>query len=116
MEEQQPDYGGQIINTLTAKIRDVEEKEKLLKDRLLLIGQNLVEMKDTTNEKIIEMKKDIEALKDSVEKMSSFIETMSGEFSKLARKDDLDILIKQAKMFQPLELVTKKDLENLKKK
>ena len=116
MEEQQPDYGGQIINSLTAKIRDVEEKEKLLKDRLLLIGQNLVEIKEVTNEKIIEMKKDIETLKDSVEKISSFIETMSGEFSKLARKEDLDILVKQAKMFQPLELVTKKDLENLKKK
>lgn len=116
MNEQQPDYGGQIINSLIAKIRDVEEKEKLLKDRLLLIGQNLVEIKETTNEKIIEMKKDIEILKDNVERMSSFLETMSGEFSKLARKEDLEILIKQAKMFQPLELVTKKDLENLKKK
>ena len=32
----------------------------------------------------------------------------SNEFSKFARKEDLDILAKQAKMFQPLEFVKQK--------
>ena len=41
-------------------------------------------------------------IKDNLEKIRRFIESVSTEFSKFARKDDLDILIKQAKMFQPL--------------
>ena len=53
-------------------------------------------------------------MKQNIEKIKSFLESISSEFSNFARKEDLEILAKQAKMFQPLELVTKKDLEKLK--
>ena len=53
-------------------------------------------------------------MKQTIGKVKSFIETVSSEFSNFARKEDLEILMKQAKMFQPLELVTKADLEKLK--
>ena len=84
------------------KIRDLEEKQRILKDRVLLIGQNLIDSKEKTTEDILEIKKDLEKIKDNLEKIRRFIESVSTEFSKFARKDDLDILIKQAKMFQPL--------------
>lgn len=112
---EQYDYSGQSMGNLNTKIRDIEEKQKILKDRLLLIGQNLIEIKEKTGRDILDMKKDIELMKQNVERLSSFLEKVSGEFSKFARKEDVEILTKQAKMFQPLELVTKKDLEKLKK-
>lgn len=84
------------------KIRDLEEKQRILKDRILLIGQNLIDTKEKTIETILEIKKDLEKIKDSAEKMRLFIESISSEFPKFAKKDDLNILIKQAKMFQPL--------------
>ncbi len=114
MAEQQGDYSGQIFGEVNVKVRDLEEKQKILKDRLLLIGQNLIEFKEETNDKILEIKKNIEDIKQVLERMKSFLETASGEFSKFARKEDLEILTKQAKMFQPLEFVRKKDLEKLK--
>ena len=85
----------------SAKIHDMEEKQRILKDRLLLIGQNLIETKEETNEKILEIKKEMQILRQNMERMISFIETASSEFSKFARKEDLQILAKQAKMFQP---------------
>ena len=100
----QEDYTGQFFSEINAKIRDLEDKQRVMKDRLLLIGQNLVEIKEKTNDKILEIKKDIEIIKTNMERLSSFLETVSGEFSKFAKKEDLEILIKQAKMFQPLEL------------
>lgn len=115
MPEEQADYTGQFLGDLNIKIRDIEEKQKILKDRLLLIGENLIEVKEKTNQKILEIKKDLEIMKQSIERSSSFLEMVSGEFSKFAKKEDLEILTKQAKMFRPLELVTKKDLESLKK-
>lgn len=112
---EEADYTGQFLGDLNAKTRDIEEKQKVAKDRLLLIGQNLVEIKEKTNQEILKIKKDVETMKQNIKKISSFLETVSGEFSKFAKKEDLEILIKQAKMFQPLEFVTKKDLESLKK-
>lgn len=115
MNNEQYDYSGQGFFEANSKLKDLEEKQKILKERLLLIGQNLIEAKEKNIQNILEIKKEIEILKNSVERMVSFLETASAEFSKFAKKEDLEILSKQAKMFQPLEFVRKKDLEKLKK-
>ena len=112
---QEVDYNGQFSDDSNMKLRDIEDKQRIMKDRLLLIGQNLVEMKEKNDAKIIEMKKDIETLKVEVKKMSTFLTDISSELSKFARKEDLEILTKQAKMFQPLDFVRRSDLEKLKK-
>jgi hypothetical protein len=105
-----PDMSYQNMN-----IRDLEERQRTLKDRLILVGQNLIDFKEKTEDELLELKKDIEILKNSMEKIKLFIETLSAEFSKFAKKEDLDILTKQAKMFQPMNFVTKKELEEMKK-
>lgn len=110
------EYDYSYYNDFALRTRDLEEKQRILKDRLILIGENLIETKEKTSEEILEMKKDIETLKFTLERIKEFIETVSSEFSSFARKEDLEILSKQAKMFQPLEFATKADLEKLKRK
>ena len=110
MVDGQEDYYGQFYNA-NARIRNTEEKQGILKERLLLIGKNLIEIKENTTEKILEMKKDVDKIKQDIDKIKIFLETISSEFSKFARKDDLEILSKQAKMFQPLEFVRKNNLK-----
>ncbi len=108
---EQTDYSGYYSSNPNSKVKDIEEKQNILKDRLLLIGQNLIETKEETGEKITELRKDVETIKDEIERMKSFLETVSDEMSKFARKDDLAILSKQAKMFQPLDFVRKSELK-----
>ncbi|HLD38331.1 MAG TPA: hypothetical protein VJA20_02730, partial [Candidatus Nanoarchaeia archaeon] len=98
---EEADYSEKFSDDVVLKVRDLEEKQRILKDRVLLIGQNLIDTKEKTNEDILTIKKDLEKIKDSMEKIRRFIESISTEFPKFARKDDLNILIKQAKMFQP---------------
>ena len=104
MDEQGVDYTGQVLGEINTKVKDLEEKQRILKDRILLIGQNLIETKERNDQRILDIKKDLEELKQKIERMSSFIETISGEFSKFAKKDDLEILAKQVKFFQPEKL------------
>jgi len=111
MIEEQGGGDWQFLNDINVRIRDLEEKHRILKDRLLLIGQNLVEMKEKNNKDLLEIKKNFELMKKNIERLTSFLEVASSEFSKFARKEDLEILSKQAKMFQPLEFVRKKDLK-----
>lgn len=100
----------------SGNIKDLEERQRILKDRLLLIGQNLIEFKEENEEELTRLKKDVEIIKTNIGKIKSFLESISGEISKFAKKEDLEILKKQAKMFQPMKLVTKSELEKLKKK
>ena len=106
--DEQSDYAGQEFNGINTRIRDLEEKQRILKDRVLLIGQNLIEMKEKNTEDFLEIKKDIEIIKETLERLQSFLETASAEFSRFARKEDLDILAKQVRMFQPLEKLKKR--------
>ena len=110
MEEEVVDYTN-FLGEMNVKIRDIEEKQRILKDRLLLIGQNLIETKEKNNQKILEIKKEIETIKQNMERTKLFLEAASNEFSKFARKEDLEILSKQAKMFQPLEFVRRSELK-----
>jgi len=96
-------------------VRDLEEKQRILKDRTMLIGQNLIELKEQTEETLLGLKKEIEKIKNTLERVKSFLEIASSEFQKFARKEDLEILKKQAKMFQPLDFVRKEELERLKR-
>lgn len=101
---------------ISSNNRDLEEKQRILKDRLILIGQNLIDFKEETEKEILKIKKDLEILKSATNKIKDFIETISGEMSKFAKKEDLEILSKQAKIFQPNDFVKKEDLEKLKSK
>lgn len=108
------DYENTYFNEINAKVRDLEEKQRILKDRILLIGQNLIEFKEDFRKTFLELKKEVEIMKQDSERSKSFLQTASSEFSKFARKEDLEVLKRQAKMFQPLDLVTKKELLQLK--
>lgn len=83
------------------KVRDLEEKQRALKNQVLLIGRNLIDVKEKSNREIIEIKKEIEGIKDDMERLNSLFNIVSEEFQKLARKDDVEILAKQLRMFQP---------------
>ena len=96
-------YEDQYFGEVNLKLRDLEEKQRILKDRLLLIGENLVELREKTTKDNLEIKKNIAIMQEQLKKMLSFLETASSEMTKFAKKEDLDILYKQARMFQGFE-------------
>jgi len=96
-------YQDQYVGEVSLKLRDLEQKQRILKERLLLIGENLVEMRDKMNKENLELKKDIAIINNQLTKMVSFLESASQEMPKFARREDVDILYKQARMFQGLD-------------
>jgi archaellum component FlaC len=109
--ENNPGFIKEDFSLLNSKIRNIEEKERIIKDQIFLLNQNLLELKDSTSLRILDLKKELEKLKEEVKSISQFLEIISSEFSKFAKKEDIEILYRHAKMFNPLELVTKKELE-----
>lgn len=103
--------GNQGVNEFIHRIRDVEEKHNILKDRVLLVGNNLIETKESTSNDILEIKKEIEKLKKDLDRVKDFMETLSSEMSKFAKKEDLEVLQRQAKMFQPADFVRREELK-----
>ena len=113
-EEQTDQYAEQYqYNDTNVKLQDIEEKISIIKDRILLIGENLVSEKQETEKtfsilksKIIQMQQEINRLKTSLQ---STIENQEN----LVRKSELKILEKQFEMFQPLELARITDVKEM---
>ncbi|MEK6891251.1 MAG: hypothetical protein AABX03_03875 [Nanoarchaeota archaeon] len=95
------------------KISDLEESHKLMKERVLLIGQNLIDSQEKTRSEITNMKKDINELKTDVKRIKDVIESLSEEVSKSARKEELAIIARQFKIFEPLKLARLEDVEKI---
>ena len=95
------------------KIRDLEDSSKLTKERMLLIGKNLIEFQDKSSKEIVELKKEVYEIKTDLKRIKEIIESISEEVSKSARKDELMILLRQFKMFQPLEFARVKDVNDM---
>lgn len=110
-DQQSQDYEQQYNNP-NVKIRDLEERERALKNKLRLVGENLVDLRESTQEDITNIKSEIEKIKTNLNRVLSFMESASEQFSKFARKEDLEILSKQAKMFQPLNFPDQQTLQN----
>jgi len=93
------EYEQTSINVNT-QLRDLEEKQRLLKDRLLLIGQTLIDSKDKQFIEIQEMKKDLMKLKEENTRMKEFLQRVAEQLSNVARKEELITLQRQFDIFR----------------
>lgn len=98
---------------LILKIRDLEENQRLMKERLLLISENFIEAQEKNSGEITEIKKQIVEINSDVERIKQKIDSIGEEVSKSARKQELAILARQFKMFEPLNMARIEDVEKI---
>jgi len=77
------------------RLRDLEEKIRLLKDRLLLIGQSLVEEREKNFSLIQDIKREMIKTKDENQRMKELLERVTEQLNNVARKDELFIIQRQ---------------------
>lgn len=95
------------------KLRDLEENQKLMRERILLIGNNIIESEEKLGKEITEIKKQMYNLQSDVKRIKDIISSLSEEIEKSARKEELAILSRQFKMFEPLNYVRMQDIDKI---
>jgi len=110
---QQPDYAAQLLSDFNTKLRDIEEKQRLLKERTILIGQNLIETKEVIEKQLSELKFTVSSIKTDTAKIKLAVIRLTEELEKKARKSEVEIIAKQMKMFQPLDLARIEDVKKM---
>ena len=77
--------GSKPERVLLDKIRDIEEKQRIIKNRLLLIGQNMIELREQTDKELLEIKNEVKKLNMDLGKVTSYLKKMSDQISKMAK-------------------------------
>ena len=110
-EEQIQNPVSLLLAEFGTRLNEVEEKQRLIRDRALLIGENLISTKKDLENQNFELKKKINEMNQEIKVIKKLVHRIVNELPNLAKKSELDILENQSKIFQPLELVRTKDIE-----
>lgn len=102
-----------ISYELGLKLRDLEESHQLMKERVLLIGRNMIEQQEKNILELTELKKNIYDIKSDIKRIKDIIESLTEEIGKSARKEDLAIISRQIKLFEPLNYARIEDIEKI---
>jgi len=113
MADQQPyaDPNVDYISDISVKLRDIEEKQNIIKDRVLLIGENLIAEKEEMDEELTSLKNNILKLTEELRKIKLAIERVIDDSNNFVRKNEFEILQRQFQMFQPMELARMSDVK-----
>jgi hypothetical protein len=83
-----------------ARIRDGEERQRLLKERVLLIGQTLIELRDGLIKELTETRKNISTLQNDTARLKEITQSLAEQANKSARKEEVAILQRQLDMLR----------------
>ena len=114
MEEQQ-DQTQFFISDLNTKVTDLEQRNENLRERVLLLGTNLIESKEETEKLISEIKKNTQENSKDLQRIKSITTNIINELDNFVRKDEMVVIERMLKDFQPLDFIRRKDLEEISK-
>lgn len=90
----------QFFSDLNTRLTDIEEKQRLLKDRVILIGRNLVEEREKTFNEVQELRKSLIKLEIDTKGMKELLQRVLEQLDNTARKEELSILQRQFDLFR----------------
>ena len=111
MPQQDPISG--LLAEFGTRLNEVEEKQRLVRDRALLIGENLIGTKEDFSKETFEIKKQTSDIKLEIKELKQLMNRVINEIPNLARKSEVEILEHQAKIFDPIEFARIKDIEKI---
>ena len=102
-----------LLGDFNIRLRDIDERNRLLRERILLLGENLISSKQELEDELTQIKKENQEMKKDLEKVKKISENLLTEYHKFVKKEEVLIVERMLKDFQPLEFMRKKDVEDL---
>lgn len=99
-----------LLSDFNTRLRDLDERNKLIRERVLLLGKNLISSRNDIEEELKEIKQDNLNIKQELQRISKTTSALLTEFNKFVKRDELAVVERMLKDFQPLDFVRKKDL------
>lgn len=90
-----PEYSQDTSSDIPLRIRDLEEKIRLVKDRTFLIGKTFVEEREKNAKEILELKKTISIIKEENSRLKEIIQNITEQVNNSARREEILIIQRQ---------------------
>ena len=95
------------------RIRTLEGKYNLLRDRVLIINNNMIEEYKKTIGEIKAINNDVKEIKGDIFKIKESMKHILKELELFARKEDVKFLEKYINLWNPLKFATEEDVKRI---
>ena len=101
------------INDTANRVRILEGKYNLTRDRMFLLNENMVSQFKFLKEELNLLKEEIKELKETNQSLKETISNLLKELDLFARKEHLKVLEKYINMWNPLSYATREEMLEL---
>jgi len=102
-----------LLSDFNTRLKDIDERNKLIRERVLLLGKNLISSRQENDNEIKTIKQENIEIKQDIGKLKKISHSLLTEFNKFVKREELTLIERMLKDFQPLEFMRKKDVEEL---
>ena len=102
-----------LLADFNTRLRDIDERNRLIRERVLLLGKNLISSRQELEDELKELKRENQEIKKDLTIIKRVSNNLLSEFNKFVKWEEIIIIERMLKDFQPLEFMRKKDVEEL---
>lgn len=110
-QEVTPNYNPDFISDISIRINDLEERTNNTREKINLVSKNFIFIKEEFDNKVEKIEKENAEIKKELVILKRNISNISQESEKWVRRDEIVLIERMLKDFQPLEFIRKKDLD-----
>ena len=108
MEEQ-----SNVVSDINSKFRNLESKNNMLAENLLVVNQNTIEEYKRIYKEIEIINTDIKSLREDLFNLKQTLKGFLNEVDFFAKKNDIKVLEKYINLWNPIEFVKENDVDKL---
>ncbi|MBD3354874.1 hypothetical protein GF361_02725 [Candidatus Woesearchaeota archaeon] len=101
------------LGEISRRLRILESRNTELNRKIELIEKNMLGERKRFNTELKTVDSDVLELKKEVNDMKEKTEMMAGEFKNLAAKEDIEAVRKYVELWEPINFVTREEVEEI---
>ena len=98
---------------LNSKLKALESKYNLSRDRLFIINQNMIDQFKLTSSELRSFKDDLKEIKSDINAIKETISGITKELNRFVKKEDVKVIEKYVSLWDPLKFVTEDQLKEM---
>lgn len=85
---------------LNSRLRDVEQRQQLMKDRVLLLGKSLIDDRQQISQIMRELKTSVLLIKEENSRLKEIVKNVTEQLEQTARKEELFMIQRQLEILR----------------
>ncbi|MFH0831316.1 MAG: hypothetical protein V1886_00400 [archaeon] len=102
-----------LLSGFNTKISDFESRHELLREKVIILGNTFIKSRDSMKKEIMLIKEDLVRLRDTTDNIQENIRHILSQLEDFARKEQLQAFERYVKIWEPLKFMKEEEVQKM---